>query len=91
MVNSIGSSNINALQMFNAVNAFNKSSGNIQENNIAPEISDGIDINDSNILKEQDLDEIKQYAKIVGENNLSNEDIQYGVTYGRSVIADYMI
>jgi hypothetical protein len=75
--------------MFNALNAF-KSSNPIQDAK-APETSDGIDINDISILKDQDLNEIKQFAKTVGENNLSNDDIQYGLTYGRSVIADYMI
>ena len=36
-------------------------------------------------------EEIRQFAKNAGEENLSNEDIQYGLTYGRSVIADYLI
>ena len=89
MLNAIGTSNINPVQMFNAVNAF-KSSGQIQDNQM-PEVSDGIQINDNNILKNQNIDEIKQVAQNVGESNLSNEDIQYGITYGRSVIADYMI
>lgn len=89
MVNAIGTPNINPVQMFNAVNAF-KSSGQVQNQEI-PEVSDGIEINDSSILKNQDTEEIKQFAKTVGEESLSNEDIQYGLTYGRSVIADYVI
>ena len=90
MLNPIGTSNINPIQMFNAINAF-KSSEKDLEPNTPEEISDGLEINDNNILKNQDLNEIKQVAKIVGEENLSNDDIQYGLTYGRSVIADYMI
>lgn len=89
MVNAIGTSNINPVQMFNAVNAF-KSSGQIKEAQ-TPDISEGIEVNDTNILRNQDTSEIRQFAKIVGEENLSDEDIQYGLTYGRSVIADYMI
>lgn len=89
MVNAISTSNINPIQMFSAVNAF-KASEHMQDSNV-PETSDGIEINDNNILKNQDTDEIRQFAKIVGEENLSNEDIQYGLTYGRSVIADYVI
>lgn len=89
MVNAIGTNNINPIQMFNAVNAF-KASERAKDGSV-PEVSDGIEINDNSILKNQDTDEIKQFAKIVGEENLSNEDIQYGLTYGRSVIADYMI
>ena len=89
MLNAIGSSNINPIQMFNAVNAF-KTSEKVLDSKI-PEVSDGMDVNDSSILESQNLEEIKQVAKIAGEEELSNEDIQYGLTYGRSVIADYMI
>lgn len=90
MVNPISSQNINPVQMFNAVNAF-KASDQIQEKSNIDETSDGININDSSILKTQNTEEIRQFAKIAGEENLSDEDIQYGLTYGRSVIADYMI
>lgn len=89
MVNAIGSSNINPVQMLNALNAFKDS--NKTEDVKIPEISDGIDINDSSVLKNQNTEEIRQFAKIAGEQNLSDDDIQYGLTYGRSVIADYMI
>ncbi len=34
------------------------------------------------------VDEIQKYASMVGEN-LSVDDINYGLMYGRSVIADY--
>lgn len=87
MVNAIGSSNINPVQMFNALNAF-KAKEPTQE---IADISDGMGINDCEVLKNQDLNEIKEFAKTVGEENLSNDDIQYGMTYGRSVIADYLI
>lgn len=90
MINSITSSdNINPVKMFGAVNAF-RASGQIQENNI-PETSDGTNITDSKVLDNKHIDEIKQFAQVAGEENLSNEDIQYGMTYGRSVIADYVI
>lgn len=89
MVNAISTSNINPVQMLNAFNAF-KASEQVQDTKI-PETSDGIGINDSSILKNQNTNEIRQFAKIAGEENLTNEDIQYGLTYGRSVIADYVI
>ena len=90
MVNAISSQNINQVQMFNALNAF-KASDKVQNNNETPEVSDGIQVNDSSILQDQNTDEIKQFAKTAGEESLSNEDIQYGLTYGRSVIADYLV
>lgn len=89
MINAVGTQGINPLQMLNAVNAF-KATEQIQKNEM-PEIPDGIDVNDSSILNNQDTSEIKQFAKIVGEENLSNDDIKYGLTYGRSVIADYVV
>lgn len=90
MVQSISANNINPIQMLNALGAF-RATEQAKENSKIPETSDGIDINDNNILKNQDTAEIRQFAQIAGEDNLSNEDIQYGLTYGRSVIADYLI
>lgn len=91
MVNAIGTNNINSVQMLNAVNAFRANEKTKETNGTIQDVSDGIDINDTNILKNQNTDEIKEFAKIAGEQNLSDDDIQYGLTYGRSVIADYMI
>ena len=89
MVNAIGNSNINPVQIFSALNAFKPIQNPIE--NIIPETSDGININDDNLLQSQNLEEIMQVAKTSGEENLSSEDIKYGLTYGRSVIADYVI
>lgn len=89
MVNAIGSSGINPIQMFSAANAFKMAEQKTDNKIMEP--SDGIDINDNSFLQEQNIDEIKQFAKNAGESNLSNDDIRYGITYGRSVIADYMI
>ena len=50
----------------------------------------GVEINENLALKDSDIDEIKSFAKSAGEEDLSSEDIRYGVTYGRSVIADYV-
>lgn len=89
MVSSIGASSINPIKMFNAVNAF-KAVQAPQSEQIMQEVSDGLGVNDKTILDSQNLDEIKKFAKIAGEDNISNDDIQYGITYGRSVIADYI-
>lgn len=89
MVNSIGTSNINPIQMFNAVNAF-KSVQAPAQTEMVQDVSEGLDINESSILENQNLAEIKQFAKTAGEENISDEDIKYGITYGRSVIADYI-
>ena len=42
------------------------------------------------VLQNIDLVELKKYAGYAGETNLTDEDIRYGLIYGRSVIADYL-
>ena len=37
-----------------------------------------------------DIEDIQKYAKYMGEN-LSIDDINYGLMYGRSVITDYSV
>ena len=92
MINPIGTSSVNPIQMLNAVNAFKADTVNRTEENLMPETSAGLNINNSEeIFKGQNLEEIRNIAKIAGDDNLSNDDIQYGLTYGRSVIADYII
>lgn len=44
--------------------------------------------NDS-VNKSVDVDDIQKYAQMVGEK-VSVDDINYGIMYGRSVIADYI-
>ncbi len=85
------SSNVSAIQLLNASNAFKNASRPITpEPKAEPQVSEGIEINDNNILKSQNVDEIKKFAEMAGENNLSEEDIKYGLSYGRSVIVEYM-
>lgn len=74
--------------MFNATNAFKTEQMRPQQE--VRDVSDGMGVVSDNILKNQNLSEIRDIAKIAGEENISNEDIKYGLKYGRSVIADYI-
>ncbi|HNW25472.1 MAG TPA: hypothetical protein PLG15_05950 [Candidatus Gastranaerophilaceae bacterium] len=89
MVNSIGISGVNPIQYLNATNAFKSLQAEVPEQ-IIPEFSDGIGVNQENLIAEQNMEEIKQIVQSIGEENISDDDIKYGVTYGRSVIADYV-
>lgn len=89
MVNPIGISGVNPIQYLNAANAFKASHAEAPEQ-IIPEFSDGIGINQEKLISDNDMEEIKQLAKSAGEENISDDDIKYGITYGRSVIADYV-
>lgn len=88
MVSPIGS-NINAIQMFTAANAFKSNMSNPISQIREPETSDGLEVNDNKLLQDKDLADIKKYAKMVDEN-ISDDDIKYGLSYGRSVIAEYL-
>ena len=93
MLGSVNSSsNISAIQLLNAANAFkNNTAVTKQIQPQEPFTTEGTDLkDDNNILKGQNIDEIKQYAELAGENNLSEDDIKYGLSYGRSVIVEYL-
>lgn len=82
-----GSNNISAIRFFNATSAF-KAQPTKQE--VAQKNTDeGTNIKENSILKNVDVDEIKKYANLVGETNLTEEDIKYGLKFGRSVLVNY--
>lgn len=89
MVGSLSGLTTSPIQRLNAANAFKAAQAPLKEQ-LSQDISDGTGVI-NNILEKYNLDEIKDYARKVGEEKLTTEDIKYGVTYGRSVIADYLI
>ncbi|MGN1152770.1 MAG: hypothetical protein ACI4S3_01975 [Candidatus Gastranaerophilaceae bacterium] len=94
MLSAIGG-NTNSLQMISALNAFkaNKSSTELINKPVGDEIqtSSGINLSDNNSLLDKiNLSEVRNFAQQVGELNLTDEDIKYGLTYGRSVIANFI-
>lgn len=94
MLNGISSGASNQVHAFTAENAFRVAQqaleqGQKQQQDNTPS---GVDLKDNDvILRHQNINEIKDIAKSVGETNLSDEDIKYGLTYGRSVIADFSV
>ena len=95
MVNSINS-NISSLQLLRAQNAFNQVK-TIHDN--AEEISPAIEekIEDRSMVKSDTTVERLQ-DKIVDEirddltkinSDITDEDIKYGLTFGRSILIDY--
>lgn len=89
MLGSIESSNISLLQRTCAFNAFQNT---VKSNSTC--ISNEKDIErevvaSQDILDNVDIEDIKNCALKVGEQNLTEDDIKYGLVFGRSVIADY--
>lgn len=89
MLSSIGQSN--NVQRFSAVNAL-KTSANIlkpKEAEVEENRSETINA-PKGILDRIDTQEVRKFAEYVGEFNISDDDIKYGLMYGRSVIAEYL-
>jgi hypothetical protein len=100
-----GISNVNSLDLLRASRAFKTASkpAQIFEDNNSEEIEDvalieslkkeiKTDLNNSsdNIEgKNLKINEIKEFTQNIGGMDVSDEDIKYGLTYGRSVLVDY--
>ena len=68
-----------------------KSAQNIQKTTPTQTLNtkeDDIKLAQDDIFKGIDIDDIKKSAQSIGEE-ITDEDIKYGLTYGRSVLADY--
>jgi len=94
MLSSIGQNN--NVQRFSAVNALrtsanqlNKPAENEQKTSIES-TSDGVKSAPKSLLDRVDVADIRKCAEFVGEFNISDDDIKYGLMYGRSVIAEYL-
>ena len=84
----------NSVQQFSALNAF-RSAKNLpqkqQEETQEVEVSRGTETSSAkSLLSKINVDEIRECAKTVGEFNISDDDIKYGLLYGRSVIAEFI-
>lgn len=93
MLSSIGQNN--NVQKFSAVNALRSSATQLNkptqnEDAIVDKTSDGTKSAPKSILEKVDVTDIRKCAEYVGEFNISDDDIKYGLMYGRSVIAEYL-
>lgn len=83
-----------SVQQFSALNAF-RSNKNIKptEEQAAEQqetLSGTKTTSTPSLLDRVNVNEIKEYAKSVGEYNVTDDDIKYGLLYGRSVIAEWL-
>lgn len=91
MISSVGQSD--NVQRFSAVNALRSSSNLLksQENETpVEETRDTSTVVPKGLLNRVDVADIRKCAEYVGEFNISDDDIKYGLMYGRSVIAEYL-
>ena len=90
MISSVGQSN--NVQRFSAVNALRSSASQLR-----PETNETTTPEDfttkvapKGLLDRINVDEVRECAKTVGEYDITDEDIKYGMMYGRSVIAEFL-
>ena len=91
MTSSISSSSINSLNFIKATNAFKNYSKKPQEQSdtIIEEV--GAPKEAEKMFTNHNISEIREIAQNSGVENLSDEDIKYGLYFGRSVIANYSV
>ncbi len=82
----------NSVQQFSALNAFkgNRVVKPAQEEEQTNTKSGVNTTSAPSLLDRIDVNEIRECAKSVGEYNITDEDIKYGMLYGRSVIAEWL-
>ena len=90
MISSIGQSD--NVQRFSAINAL-RSSANLTKPKEQEEIIEKQQESTpvpKGLLDNIDTNDVRKYAEYVGEYNVTDEDIKYGMIYGRSVIAEFL-
>lgn len=76
---------INFINSFNAKNAFSAKETNNEQK--MPEKEDlGLGHVNNSILNRIDIGDVQKYATALGEKNLSEDELKYGLIFGRSVL-----
>ena len=93
MLSSVGQNN--NVQRFSAVNALRSSATQLSkpsevQDSVIENTSDGTKSAPKGLLEKIDVADIRRCAEYVGEFNISDDDIKYGLMYGRSVIAEFL-
>ena len=93
MLSSVGQNN--NVQRFAAVNAL-KSNTRVSkpekeaEENVVESTESGTKAAPKRLLDRVDVADIRKCAEYAGEYDITDDDIKYGLMYGRSVIAEWL-
>jgi len=84
----------NSVQQFSALNAFksNRVLKPVEEKKNESEevVSSGTKAAPKGLLEMVDVKDIRKCAEAVGEFDITDDEIKYGLMYGRSVIAEFL-
>ena len=78
---------INFINSFNAKNAFSAKNYNEEVHSSEKENFELNHVSNA-ILNKIDVNEVQKYAANLGENQLSEEELKYGLVFGRSVLVN---
>lgn len=88
MLSSIQSNNV---QRFSAVNALRNNAALTKPQETEAQVEEKSSVvAPKGLLDRVDVTDIRKNAEYVGEFNITDEDIKYGLMYGRSVIAEFL-
>ncbi len=88
MISSIQSNNV---QRFSAVNALKSNAHLTKPETAEQQVEERTTVSaPKGLLDRVDVADIRKNAEYVGEFNISDDDIKYGLMYGRSVIAEFL-
>lgn len=92
MLSSVGQNN--NVQRFSAVNALKTSASALKpkesQDSVIENTSAATKTAPKSLLDRIDIADVRKCAEFVGEFNISDDDIKYGLMYGRSVIAEFL-
>lgn len=85
----------NNVQRFSAANAFRTNAHVTRPESkdadaVIENTSSGTKSAPKSLLDKVDLADIRKFAGYAGEFNITDDDIKYGLMYGRSVIAEWL-
>ncbi|MCQ2753473.1 MAG: hypothetical protein MJ231_00310 [bacterium] len=90
MISSVGQNN--NVQRFSAVNALRSSASQLKPHSSEASTPEDLStrVAPKGLLERINVNEVRECAKAVGEYNITDEEIKYGMMYGRSVIAEFL-
>ena len=92
MISSVGQNN--NVQRFSAVNAFRSNSKPLkveEQNSLQDEQAlSTTKVAPKSLLDRIDVADVRKCAEYVGEFDITDDEIKYGLMYGRSVIAEFL-
>jgi len=91
MTSPINSSSVNSVNFMRATAAFQKSEVKPQKPDVESDFEVKAPAEAEKMFTNHNISEIREIAQNAGTTDLTDEDIKYGLFFGRSVIINYSV